>query len=81
MPAVPPPALPTIPAQAGVSTAPTVQAEPAAPSPGEIITVHTDVLDVEINTLGGDLQRVRLPLYPVEQGPARRAGRTAQPGH
>ena len=30
-------------------------------------SVHTDVLDVEIDPLGGDLQRVRLPTYPVHK--------------
>ncbi len=32
---------------------------------GERIHVRTDVLDVEIDTLGGDIRRVALPRYPV----------------
>ena len=62
--------LPTLP---GTAEAPAATAEPAPPVPtaaaaqGEIVKVRTDVLDVEINTLGGDLQRVRLPRYPVNK--------------
>ncbi|MCC7257630.1 MAG: membrane protein insertase YidC [Gammaproteobacteria bacterium] len=64
------PALPALP-QAATGTAPattTAAAAPAvaaAPAQGDILTVRTDVMDVEINTLGGDLQRVRLKRYPV----------------
>lgn len=41
--------------------------EPAgtAPSASRRIRVVTDVLDLEIDTLGGDLRRVDLPTYPV----------------
>jgi YidC/Oxa1 family membrane protein insertase len=70
----PPAALPEVPGTA-VPAAPSAGSAPAAPAApptaaapaGEIVTVRTDVLDVEINTLGGDLQRVRLPRYPVHK--------------
>lgn len=55
--------------------APAGAATPAAPATpetkaevlpsGQRIHVVTDVLDVQIDTLGGDLRRVRLPTYPV----------------
>src|SRR5262245_7659973 len=73
---VPPPApssLPQIPDQpaaaaAAPSPATTAQAAPSSvPPAGEVIHVRTDVLDVEINTVGGDLQHVRLPNYPVHK--------------
>jgi len=45
---------------------------PAAPpvvekpfQPGTPIRVMTDVLDVEISSVGGDIRRVRLPAFPV----------------
>jgi YidC/Oxa1 family membrane protein insertase len=38
----------------------------AAPS-GELIRVRTDVLDVTIDSRGGDLVRAELPHYPVEK--------------
>jgi YidC/Oxa1 family membrane protein insertase len=39
----------------------------AAPAPGQLVHVRTDVLDVEIDTRGGDLRSVRLPGYPVHK--------------
>ena len=69
------PALPQLPAQASEPAAaptasapatPAVAAAPAAAT-GEIISVVTDVFEAEINTLGGDLQRVRLKRYPVHK--------------
>ncbi|MDX2463837.1 MAG: membrane protein insertase YidC, partial [Porticoccus sp.] len=34
---------------------------------GQQITVSTDLLNLEINTAGGEISRVSLPLYPAEQ--------------
>ncbi len=66
--AAPLPAIPDQPAAAAPAESATA-AGPAQPSPaaGQIVHVITDVLDVEISTLGGDLQRVRLPKYPVHK--------------
>ncbi len=51
---------------------PSVPATRTAPAPsadalksGERIRVVTDVLDLEIDTVGGDLRRLDLPAYPV----------------
>lgn len=35
------------------------------PTNGSVITVHTDTLIVEINTLGGRIEKVSLPTYPI----------------
>lgn len=59
------PALPTI---AQDSTAPTpASSEPAVATEAaaQVVKVRTDVLDLEIDLLGGDLSRVVLPNYPV----------------
>jgi YidC/Oxa1 family membrane protein insertase len=32
---------------------------------GTLVHVHTDVLDIDINTLGGDIISAKLPAYPV----------------
>ncbi len=62
------PALPETP-----DAMPQVDAEPAAGlpsstgSPGEIIRVSTDVMDIEISTTGGTLQRAALRNYPVHK--------------
>ncbi len=53
-------AVPTVPS---VET-PAAQARETLKS-GERIRVRTDVLDLEIDTVGGDLRRVDLPAYPV----------------
>jgi YidC/Oxa1 family membrane protein insertase len=45
--------------------APTVIAAPAAPA--QAVRVKTDVLDVLIDTTGGDIVRVDLPTYPVDK--------------
>jgi len=64
---VPPPAALTIPA--ATASAPSVPAAapqaPAVPTPatdrsGEAVNVRTDLLDVDINTLGGDIRRVTM---------------------
>lgn len=34
---------------------------------GQQITVSTDLLNLEINTAGGEISRVSLPMYPAEQ--------------
>ncbi len=51
---------------------PSVPSADAAPAPtvdalksGERIRVRTDVLDLEIDTVGGDIRRLDLPAYPV----------------
>jgi YidC/Oxa1 family membrane protein insertase len=65
--AAPPGQLPDVPG--GTSTpapaqpTPTVQAAP----PAELIRVRTDVLDVRINSQGGDLVRAELTQYPVNK--------------
>ena len=73
--AAPPPpvaaALPQIPNQpTGTSRVPAtppaqVAAEPAPES--QLVHVRTDVLDIEIDTRGGDVRSVRLPKYPVHK--------------
>lgn len=47
-------------APAAAPGAPAVPASAAAMAGGEPITVHTDTLDVELSTLGGDIRRVTL---------------------
>jgi YidC/Oxa1 family membrane protein insertase len=72
-PAAPPAAAPALPALPDAPSTPATAAaapagEPvAAPAAAAPIRVRTDVLDVEINPVGGDLQRVRLPHYPVHK--------------
>lgn len=39
-------------------------ASQSAAKPGDLVQVHTDVLNVEINPKGGDVVRVSLPKYP-----------------
>ncbi|MCC7328904.1 MAG: membrane protein insertase YidC [Gammaproteobacteria bacterium] len=72
-PAVAQPPASSLPAMPGDQTAaaapgapPAVPPEPAAVQ-GQIIHVRTDVFDVEIDTLGGDLRSVKLPVYPVHK--------------
>jgi len=50
-----------------VPSVPTAEPKPAAASltSGDRIRVRTDVLDLEIDTIGGDLRRLDLPAYPV----------------
>lgn len=52
---------PTLPAVEAPAGRPDVSAEAS----GEIIRVSTDVFEVEINTVGGRLQRIALKNYPV----------------
>lgn len=66
------PALPVAPGTAAgaapatpTPSATTAGETPAAAPAGELIEVRTDVLEVAIDTLGGDLVRARLPRYPV----------------
>ena len=66
------PQLLTTPAGDKTPAAVATPATPAAPEnsaevlpSGQRIHVATDVLDVQIDTLGGDLRQVRLPTYPV----------------
>ena len=61
--------LPSLPAVATSSSAPsaTPAAEPVATgtSPGSKIRVVTDVLDLDLNTRGGDIERAELLQYPL----------------
>ncbi len=64
------PALPAMPGAApaaAASGAPAATAQPASEQPGQIIHVRTDVLDIEIDSRGGDIRSVRLPVYPVHK--------------
>ena len=70
------PTLPVAPAPGGVDTLPDIAppaqavADPAGePSvqPAQTIRVRTDVLDVLIDTRGGDLVRADVPLYPIDK--------------
>jgi len=40
--------------------------EPLTTSTGDVVTVHTDVLELNINLLGGGISRASLTQYPVE---------------
>ena len=57
--AVPSPA-PVVPGETPVSTA-----TPEAPATSRIVRVRTDVLDLEINTLGGTVVHAKLPEMPL----------------
>jgi YidC/Oxa1 family membrane protein insertase len=48
-------------------TAPTEAPDRPAPAPERVIRVRTDVLDLMIDTQGGDLVRADLPTYPVDK--------------
>jgi len=52
-----------VPAVPAAKTAPAVSTDSL--KSGERIRVQTDVLDLEIDTVGGDLRRLDLPAYPV----------------
>ena len=64
-----------VPPAAGPGEVPTVVApaaavsEAAAPA-GGVITVHTDVLEVDVSLRGGELSRADLLHYPVVKGQA-----------
>ncbi|MCB1865082.1 MAG: membrane protein insertase YidC [Chromatiales bacterium] len=59
--------LTSVPPAAGGDSGPAVVATSGAVlSKGERVNVRTDVLDVEIDTRGADLRRIRLPAYPVD---------------
>ena len=61
-----------VPTAGGTAPAATPAATPAAPAAGQatgkIVSVRTDVLDVDINLRGGELQRADLLAYPVVKG-------------
>ncbi len=40
--------------------------EPIAAPTGDVITIHSDVLEITINLLGGGISRASLPRYPIE---------------
>ncbi len=70
------PTLPVAPAPAGADTLPQIATPGQAPAdlaeatnaqPAQTIRVRTDVLDLLIDTRGGDLVRADLPLYPVDK--------------
>jgi YidC/Oxa1 family membrane protein insertase len=64
------PAMPTTPGQAPAATSPPAVAAADATAPAvesELVHVVTDVLDIQIDTRGGDLRSVRLPKYPVHK--------------
>ncbi len=68
--AVTPQDVPEVPAAQAPTGAKPAEAEPGpsrerALETATRIRVRTDVLDVEIDTVGGDLRRVELPRYPV----------------
>jgi YidC/Oxa1 family membrane protein insertase len=56
------PAAGTVPAAAATAGAPAAPGTPAAPAPikTEVVTITTDVMRVDINTLGGTIQRLEL---------------------
>jgi YidC/Oxa1 family membrane protein insertase len=61
-----PTAIPAI--QDSTATPKMVAAPTSEPSTkGQIITVSTDMLNLEINTVGGEISRVSLPQYPATQ--------------
>ena len=47
------------------SPAPAEQAEPAGDDAATVVTVVTDVLELQISTRGGTIQRASLPGYPI----------------
>ena len=70
------PALPVVPEPGGVDTLPEISApeqivaDPTGATtaqPAQTIRVQTDVLDLLIDTRGGDLVRADVPLYPVDK--------------
>jgi len=66
----PPGELPPVPAAPGSTPAATAAPALALAATGERIHVRTDVLDVDINTLGASLVRADLLHYPVHKGEA-----------
>ncbi len=75
-PAAPLPQLPATPASATTSESPAVPAAqppatemvaPSAPTQGPVVRVRTDVVDIEIDSLGGDLKKATLRGYPVDK--------------
>lgn len=62
-------AAPDAAAQSGASSAPVTSAAPVTSS-APVVHVHTDVLDMDISTVGGTIQRVDLLKYPKVKGEA-----------
>ena len=56
-------------APAGSESTPVSGAPPQAPQVDPVAAIHvrTDVLDLEIDTRGGDIVRVDLPTYPIDK--------------
>ena len=66
-------ASPTVPAAAAAAVAAGIPAvAPAASASAPLIRVHTDVYDIDISTLGGTLEQVRLLKYAEVKGQATR---------
>jgi YidC/Oxa1 family membrane protein insertase len=51
-----------------VAETPVAEALAVAPAPGQLVTVKTDLLDVAIDTRGGDILGVNLTQYPASLG-------------
>ena len=62
------PSLPATTQQQAASFPELVADDSNASSAGSIVRVATDVLDIEINTLGATIERLNLLEYPVEKG-------------
>jgi YidC/Oxa1 family membrane protein insertase len=67
-PAPAPDELPAVPAAPGSVPVATAAPAPASVATGERVHVRTDVLDVDIDTLGASLVRADLLRYPVHKG-------------
>ncbi|MDQ1302879.1 MAG: YidC/Oxa1 family rane protein insertase [Pseudomonadota bacterium] len=59
--------VPALPGAAAPVAQPATPAAQSAAAPARLISVHTGVLDVEIDLNGGDLSAARLPTYPVHK--------------
>lgn len=58
-----------LPAATGVAGAPQPQVQPMRAAVSEKVVVHTDVLTVTVDTLGGDVVRAELPKYLTAPDP------------
>ena len=58
--------LPTVPASTNTSTSVDAPAVAQKVQSGQRVSVKTDVFDIEIDTIGGDIRRVALLNYPVD---------------
>ena len=60
------PALPALPGVAATNEVSAVESAPVADS-AAVVSVRTDVLDLEIGLVGGDIRRASLPAYPIHK--------------